>query len=249
MADVITRASYQAKRLDFLKTVTNPALGRGLEIGACDLPTIPASLGPCEYADFRSARQMIELWNLPPETVVPVRYIVKRDQPLSAQIDERFDYVVACHVIEHVPDPIGYIIELGKLLREGASGFVILAAPDKRQTLDATRNSTSIEHILMDFHDKCAHPTIEHIMEFGHHWSQDFRDMRQRSLNEFYSWAARHVSSEEADAHCHVWTDQEFIDQMKELTASGIIGNLSVAATQPTMEGYNEFMIAFRSKT
>ncbi len=147
MLEVITRESYQVKRLEFVKSVVDIFGGCGLEIGACDLPTVPPYFGKCEFADFRSAAEMIELWTLPPETVVPVNFILNREERICDQIDKRFDYIIACHVIEHVANPIGYIQDLQQLLDPAGAGMIILSLPDKRCTLDASRLSTSLDHL------------------------------------------------------------------------------------------------------
>ncbi|MCY7273284.1 MAG: class I SAM-dependent methyltransferase [Phormidesmis sp. CAN_BIN44] len=44
------------------------------------------------------------------------------------------DYVIASHVIEHVPDFIGWLSEVRGILKPG--GILSLAIPDKRQCLD-----------------------------------------------------------------------------------------------------------------
>ncbi len=146
MGNPVTRASYQAKRLKYIASIVDLSRCHGLEIGACDLPTIPTEVGPCEYADFRSAAEMIEMWSLPADTVVPVNFILSRNEPICDQIDARFDYIIACHVIEHIANPIGYIQDLQKLLDPNGAGIIILAVPDKRETPDVSRMSTSLDH-------------------------------------------------------------------------------------------------------
>jgi hypothetical protein len=109
------RVDYQTKQRKFLGALVDLASSDGLEIGASDLPTVPATLGRCDFADFRSAEELVRRLNVPPGTVVPVTFIVRRDTPLPEQIAKRFDYVIACHVIEHVPNMIGYLREVATL--------------------------------------------------------------------------------------------------------------------------------------
>ncbi len=245
MSDGITRASYQVKRLEFITSILDPSMHRGLEIGACDLPTIPSYLGKCQFADMRSTEEMIRLWNLPSSSVAPVEYLLKRNKPLAEQINVRFDYVIACHVIEHVPNLIGYLRDLESLLDPKGACVIVLAAPDKRCTLDSGRPSTHLDHLLTDYHNNCVAPTVEHIMEFSRHWSPELRALEEKSLVDFYKWACEMQDSEDYDAHCHVWKDDEFITQMETLISGGILGNFSLAAIQHTPPGFNEFMVAF----
>ncbi len=247
MTEVITRESYQVKRLEFVKSVVDVFRGHGLEIGACDLPTVPSYVGSCDFADFRSAEEMIKLWSLPPETVVPVNFILNREERICDQIDKRFDYIIACHVIEHVANPIGYIQDLQKLLDPDGSGLIILAVPDKRCTPDASRQSTSLDHLLMDFHANSRVPSLEHILDSGYVWVPELREMSHRSVLQYYQWAVANLNSDGADAHCHVWTDVEFFAQMERVTHDGLLPNLAIAATEETQPGFNEFTIAFQN--
>ena len=56
----------------------------------------------------------------------PLREIAANEAP--------FDYAIASHVFEHLPDPIGWLTELHSLLSPG--GVIALAIPDKRYTFD-----------------------------------------------------------------------------------------------------------------
>ena len=243
----ITRSDYQAKRLAFLRQLLDPAVSQGLEIGACDLPTVSASIGPCEFADYLSTEDLIRRWNLPASTVAPVSFVVDRAVPPEKQIAKRFDYVVACHVLEHVTNPIGYIEELSRLLKPG-SGIMILVVPDKRWTPDVARPTTTVEHLLSDYYEGCRYPSIEHIMEFAKHWVPELKAKSESSASDFYQWACTNHRSGGADVHCHVWTDEEFFEQFDWLIRGGLLNGLSIAAKQMTPSGYNEFTLALRAE-
>jgi SAM-dependent methyltransferase len=240
---LITRQSYQEKRLALLRTLLNVWGSEGLEIGAYDLPTVSRSQGYCRYADYRSTDQLAELGSLPRDQVCDVDFLVARGATLPEQISARFDYVIACHVIEHVADPIGYVMELRGLLKDG--GIVFLTVPDKRSTPDRNRPSTSIEHLLMDHHDGCRYPTIEHIVEFHRHWMRESHGT-EVPLHEAYALARDQFASGQADVHCHVWTDAEFREQFEGLLNAGMLPGLSLAAFEETPDGFNEFSIVFR---
>lgn len=240
----ITRADYQIKRRKFLAQLVDIDADEGLEIGACDLPTVTPDGGRCEFADWRSKEEVIKLWGLPPETVVPVTYILDRNLPVDRQICKQFDYIVACHVLEHIPNPIGYIKELARLLKP-CRGVLVLSVPDKRATLDALRPSTTLEHLLSDYYEDCRYPTVEHILEFGKYWSTELAKVWESSRSAAFEWACGNHRSGQADAHCHVWTDDQFFLQI-ELLAGDILREFSVVAKQATPPGYNEFTVALR---
>ena len=68
-----------------------------------------------------------------------------------------FDALVASHVIEHVPDFVGFLAGAATLLRQ--SGTVILAVPDKRFCFDYFRPLTNTAHVLEAHHlRRSRHP-------------------------------------------------------------------------------------------
>lgn len=237
------RDSYQEKRFTALTSHVRVNTSVGLEIGACNKPTVPAHSGICRFADFRSAKDMIELWNLDPEAVCHVEYILDRSVCISEQTKDKFDYIIACHVIEHVPDPIGYLHGLAKMLNSG--GIIMLAVPDKRMTFDANRPLTNIDHLLMDFYDQCRYPSIEHIVEF-HRYAVAFDSGVEVPVAEAFAFAKANFESGAADAHCHVWDDAAFRAQFSYLSDAGLLGGLTLAGFEPTSEGFNEFTAIFK---
>lgn len=240
----LPRNEYQDKRLRFLQSLVSLDAALGLEIGACDLPTVPHRLGRCQYADFRNADEMSRLWGRDRASVCDVNYVIGRHRPLSEQINERFDYVVACHVLEHVPNPIGYIKELADLTRRGPARPVFLAIPDKRQTSDRLRPSTTIDHLLMDHSDDCRYPPIEHIIEFHRFWLED-QTGTPLPLVDAFDYAVSLHAGGTADVHCHVWTDDEFREQFEALGDGGFLGDLRLLDFEPTLPGFNEFVAVF----
>lgn len=237
------RDSYQSKRFASLASHVEVSDSVGLEIGACNKPTVPAHAGICHFADFRSAKDMIELWNLDSETVCHVEYILDRSICITEQIKDSFDYIIACHVIEHVPDPIGYLQGLGKLLNPG--GIIMLAVPDKRMTFDAHRPLTTIDHLLMDFYDQSRYPSIEHIVEY-HRYAVTFYTGVEVSVAESFAFAKANFESGAADAHCHVWDDETFRAQFSYLSEARLLGNLTLAGFELTPEGFNECTAIFK---
>jgi SAM-dependent methyltransferase len=242
-AAVTTRDSYQEKRLASLASHVMIKASIGLEIGACNKPTVPANAGVCRFADFRSAKDMVDLWGLDPATVCDVDYILARSACISEQIPGKFDYIIACHVIEHVPDPIGYLHGLAKLLNPG--GIIMLAVPDKRVTFDLHRPLTTIDHLLMDFYDKCRYPSIEHIVEF-HRYAVAFETGADVPVAESFAFAKSNFESGMADSHCHVWDDATFHSQFAYLSDAGLLGGLALAGFEATPEGFNECTAVFK---
>lgn len=64
------------------------------------------------------------------DMIVEPDYVTSPNISLSEQIKERSDYIVACHVIEHIPNLIAWLNEINLLL--DTRGRLFLAVPDKR---------------------------------------------------------------------------------------------------------------------
>lgn len=240
-ATISSRNAYQEKRFRFLRRNISRYNVKGLEIGACHLPTVPSDFGICRFADFRTADEMASLWHIDRHNVCDVDYVISRDRKFSEQIHDRFDYVIACHVIEHVPNPIGYINDLAQILNPG--GLILLSVPDMRMTPDRTRPIITIDHLLMDFYNDCKYPSLEHILEFHRHSLNTESPMI--STIDAYRYAVEYLESGMADVHCHAWTDDVFRKQFDELCHNGIIEDLHITDFEETKNEFNEFSVIF----
>lgn len=59
---------------------------------------------------------------------------------------ERFAWIIASHVIEHVPDLVGFLGSCERILAPG--GVLSLAVPDKRYCFDCERENSSLARII-----------------------------------------------------------------------------------------------------
>lgn len=62
--------------------------------------------------------------------------------------DEKYDFVLSCHSIEHIANPVKALNEWKRILKN--KGYVLLIVPHKDRTFDHNRPVTSIEHLLQD---------------------------------------------------------------------------------------------------
>jgi SAM-dependent methyltransferase len=65
--------------------------------------------------------------------------------------DCSLDAVIACHVIEHLVNPISALREFERVLRR--QGRLVLVAPDRNVTFDSVRQPTALAHVLAKFHE------------------------------------------------------------------------------------------------
>jgi SAM-dependent methyltransferase len=120
--------------------------GDGLEIGALQKPLEVPSSARVRYVDrltLEEARQEYpELDGA--ELVKPD--IIADAGTLGGVPDNSADFIVANHVLEHLPNPLRALENWLRVLRKGAPLYV--AVPDHSNPLDRHRPITPFEHLL-----------------------------------------------------------------------------------------------------
>jgi SAM-dependent methyltransferase len=115
------------------------------------------------------------------------------------------DFVIASHVLEHLADPLGFLVEIHRVLRPG--GVTIVLLPDRRRTFDRTRPPTPLEHLIEDHARAVTRVADEHIEEFLALADRgaSFTIVPDGANREaFFDW------HRQRSIHVHCWTDTEF---------------------------------------
>jgi len=152
----------QAAKKEILRSYVDVA-GLGLEIGPQANGIVPKREGfNCRIADWASGQVLRNAYKTTPgidETLIEDVDYVTGGQPLCEVIEDRgtFDYIIASHVIEHIPDPVRFLNDCQKILK--ASGPLVLAIPDKRYIFDVLRPVSSLGDIMQAHIEKrVKHP-------------------------------------------------------------------------------------------
>ncbi len=129
----------------------DPAHQLGLEIGALNRPIVTREMGNIRYVDHASSEDLKQKYATDPnvdiEAIVDVNYVWgAQTLPELVGSEAPFDYVIASHVIEHVPDLIGWLKEIHAVLKPG--GILALAIPDKRYCFDYCRPLTRPDDVI-----------------------------------------------------------------------------------------------------
>jgi predicted SAM-dependent methyltransferase len=129
----------------------------GLEIGPSYNPVAPKSQGyNVETLDYLCATDLKKKYKIQPNIdtslIEEVDYITDGYNITSVIKNKYYDYIVASHVIEHVPDFIGFLTDCESLLRK--DGVLILAVPDKRFCFDVFQSLTSTGEVLQAHWDQ-----------------------------------------------------------------------------------------------
>src|SRR5258708_2223917 len=94
----------------------------GVEIGALDKPYVRREDGEVLYVDYTDRDTLVQKYKDDPHVnvgnIVHVDAIWGHNTLAGAVRDRKVDYVVASHVIEHVPDLITWLSELRSILKE-----------------------------------------------------------------------------------------------------------------------------------
>lgn len=135
--------------------------GKGLEIGPSHAPLAAKRDGfDVEVLDYMNAEQLREKYGAAGVDVSMIEEVdyVGDGRPLVDVIgaSERFDWIIASHVVEHVPDLIGFLRDCGTLLKSG--GVLVLAVPDKRCCFDVLRPVSTVGQALQAHIDRRKRP-------------------------------------------------------------------------------------------
>jgi len=233
--------------------------GEGLEIGPLMWPAVTKDQGRVTYVDFTDTATLRAKYA--GSTVVDPALIVEVDaiwgeKTLAQAVGEgrQFDYVVASHVIEHVPDLIAWLNEVAEVLKPG--GQIRLVVPDKRFTFDFFRRETELSDVLNAHLLKARRPLPGLILDYCLNfvvvdmvriWNrQDDVAQLQRApdwIAKARDWARRsHEDGEYIDIHCWVFTPVGFARLMEQIVAEGLVA-CRCTSFSDTAENTNEFFV------
>lgn len=147
----------------------------------------------------------------------------------------KFSYAVASHVMEHVPNPLGWLGEIIECVEVG--GRVAIMLPTRTQSMDYYRQTTTFGQIVGWSIEKPARPTPTQVMDF---LSQSFFHQGERLVDTEmppFTRINRHYSDRDAvnfadfvwkeahylDVHCSVWTPESFVEVFERLAKVGLL--------------------------
>jgi SAM-dependent methyltransferase len=231
----------------------------GIEIGALAFPLVHKADGDITYVDFTDAKSLREKYasdqNVPIDKIVEVDAIWGVSTLLDSIKGRKVDYVVASHVIEHVPDLLGWLGELRDVLRD--SGVIKLAIPDKRYCLDILRNESSIADVLAANLIGARVPQPQQILDFALNtltvdrekaWTDPeyYRVQNcQTSIPSAIELAKSALNGVYVDTHCWVFTPRSLANLFKRLALDGLI-DFECTDFYDTSPGDHEFFITMR---
>ena len=184
--------------------------GLGIEIGPLHIP-VEADKRCCrvKYVDRLTPdevkRRFPELKDediIPPDIIADVAL-----DGLSPIADNSLDFVIASHLHEHVPNPLGLIKECYRVLRN--NGVFYLAIPDKNFTFDRDRQRTTLSHLIKDMENNTRTVDEEHLVDW-------VLNADKKKIPDDPAEKVRMFKRDlERSIHVHVWTWEDAVEFLR----------------------------------
>lgn len=202
--------------------------GLGLEIGPSHNPIAPKKHGfNVHILDHLNADDLRKKYADHTQYGVRIDNIEEVDfvwngQPLSALIGKKscYDWIIASHVIEHIPDIVTFFQQCEILLKP--TGRLSLIVPDKRYCFDYFNPTSSTGELLDAFADKRTRPSagkvFDHFANATKHGGQIAWDTVPRGgfelIHSFEQarslWQQAQDGQDYIDTHCWRFTLESF---------------------------------------
>ena len=235
------------------------ATGLGLEFGPLANPVVRKDQGRVIYVDYTDTdtlrRKAANDPKVDESAVVAIDIDLQRG-PLAEQCGPLgpFDYAVASHVFEHLPNPVGWLREVASLLVPG--GVIALAVPDRRFTFDFFRTETPAAQLVAFDLDGLLRPSLTQLADHYFHVRQVDTAAawgmpptletvpRHHDDEQVSRILGRAVGGKHVDCHCTVWTSGHFGSVIPEVIRfSGL--PLRIVWLDEPRAGTNEFLVQF----
>ena len=254
-------------RIYFFQKQVKGRSGRILELGPLNRPIADKSIYPNTfYCDVRSTEDVRKLYSgndyleatgimVDPNTIVPVDYVIQENYEKTFENVEKFDYVIASHVLEHMEDLIFALRDISAVLKP--SGTFCIIYPDKRYCFDHFRTSASFRDAYKVFRNG----TVENasmVLDFYYSvvpennpylfWRKDgilqhLPTASFESAVEHYEQAVNGVKMD--DVHYWPFSDMDFLKFLYDCTRAKLIP-FCCTSFWPTAENGQQFMIALQ---
>ena len=216
--------------------------GHGLEIGPLHRAIVERGMADVSYLDVMDRDGLVAHYAVDDHgvdvTLIPeIDYFLIQPDGRTLSLSEAakagapFDWVMASHVIEHVPDVVGWLADIAELVAD--DGSLVLAVPDKRYTFDLHRPPTTVGQMLEAHLNQNDRPSVRAVYD---HFSTavDYNHLdlwrgittsysaRVHTLQEAMDNVERTRSGEYVDSHVWLYTPETFLHQMRELRLLGL---------------------------
>ncbi|NNN14019.1 MAG: methyltransferase domain-containing protein [Acidimicrobiaceae bacterium] len=234
-----TRLGGTTRDLKKAFAIADPS-GKGLEIGPSHNPIAPKRDGyDVEIVDHLNQDQLREKYadqGVDTSKIEPVDF-VWNGEPLDQLVRKKshYDWIVASHLMEHVPNPISMLQQCHEILKP--NGVLSLVVPDKRYCFDYFRPISSTGDLLDAYELSRTRPSrgqmFDHFASAASRdgaisWGRDGKGGADSLIHDLASAVEIYDSkqSEYVDVHCWCFTLSSFeliIADLRELALTRFV--------------------------
>jgi hypothetical protein len=256
----LTAGSQLSPRVRKARQNLDITRGPGLEVSPLTAPLITKDEADVRYVDLRDAQGLRAYYRddfgVDVDAILDVDYALMSGSelqtlPQATAAGAPFEWIVASHVLEHIPDLIGWFDELAAVLVD--EGRLSLVIPDKRFCFDVLRSTTTVGEILLAHDSADARPSIRAVYDYltGHRTVNSVElwqgylpgdDRRMFTDERIASDLARVRQGEYVDSHVWVFTPETFIDALDALSHLGVF-DFTIVEVMPTERNDLEFFV------
>lgn len=215
-----------------------------LELGPLHEPIAETGKHNVRYVDRMSHQELVEHYEpqgIPVSKIVPLDHVWPPGEDLVSHIpSERFNYCIASHVIEHVPNLIEWLNQIASVMNTG--GILSLAIPNREHTFDRERPLTTTAEIIESEIMKANRPTPKQV--YCHFRNNVDPQGNNTETIEFALHAARQAAAEVyVDVHCWVFNMRNFDQSISELADQNLIQFRLIESSDGTGEFFAKLQL------
>jgi len=253
-----TQVDWQENRRQRFLGALDWSSTRGIEIGPLAAPLARRPEANVRYVDVVATEGLQQKYAGDPNVVN--EDIVQVDAVWGSKTlaecfpqESEFDWVIASHVVEHVPDLIGWLKQIDSILRIG--GRLYLAVPDYRVTFDRFRTTSTLAEIVAAHLQGAQQPSLAQIfsqtlyfsnLTSNEIWQATPDPANHLSLEQLrLAWETTRYAAQSGDAvdlHCWVFTPLTWFQNLLALTELGLL-HYRCCEYVATGAGENEFFV------
>jgi len=221
-----------------------------LEISPLCNPILSPEHPNTRFLDICSTEELKKKYegdtNVDKDKIVTVHYVDKGGPYSDIVGHERFQLIIASHVIEHIPNVIKWLNGIALILKDDG----------------VERRLTNLADLVGAYIENRKMPTPERVYDFfmftrpelnspvvHHDGQQATKHILTKEIHKRAYENAQDSLTKYVDMHCSVWTPETFIEQMNFLTEMNLLNlELIEEETLYTQKNTNEFFVTFKRK-
>lgn len=224
--------------------------GVGLEIGPYDQPTVFKSEADVRYLDWKDKEQLVRECTHPDMVadIPEIDYVVHSNR-YGDYISDKFDYIIANHVMEHAPNMIQWLCDLCDMMRP--DGILFLALPDKKFTFDKYRQDTALSHFVAEYLAGVEEIPREHQIECEIYYDEAFVNQPMHVADKLDMNRIRQKleAPPHVGIHSHVFESGTIVSKvLKPILKMGFVEFNLVDFVPARQESGGEMIIVFRKE-